>query len=193
MAGEIHFLFNSIEASHSLVDAGKFRGIAVTGRERSPVLPNVPTLKESGYDGFEDLIICLGMLAPAGTPEPIVKMLKAELMRIARLPDVSKRINTSSSTLVGGTGEDFAAAITRETRSGPQSSKRTTSGSVINRSPGRPWISVGSAPLRGAEIDEINREATAQLARRLMLAHSASFRRAKAFPRRTESSSGRAQ
>jgi tripartite-type tricarboxylate transporter receptor subunit TctC len=96
------------------VDARKLRGIAVTGRERSPVLPSVPTLKESGYDGFEDLVICLGMLAPAGTPELIAKKLEAELMRIARLADVSKRIKETSS-VVGGTGEDFADFIRRET------------------------------------------------------------------------------
>jgi tripartite-type tricarboxylate transporter receptor subunit TctC len=115
MAGEIDFLFESIAGSQALVDAGKLRGIAVTGRERSPALPNVPTLKETGYDGFEDLVICLGMLAPAGTPEPIATKLEAELMRIARLPDVSMRIKESSSVLVGGTGKDFAAAIARET------------------------------------------------------------------------------
>jgi tripartite-type tricarboxylate transporter receptor subunit TctC len=115
MTGETDFLFESIAGSHALVDAGKLRGIAVTGRERSPVLPNVPTLKESGYDGFEDLIICLGMLAPAGTPEPIAKKLEAELMRIAKLPDVSRRIKESSSVLVGGTGKDFADAIRHET------------------------------------------------------------------------------
>ena len=51
MAGEIDFLFNGIGASQALVDAGKLRAIAVTGRDRS-VLPEVPTLKESGYDGF---------------------------------------------------------------------------------------------------------------------------------------------
>jgi tripartite-type tricarboxylate transporter receptor subunit TctC len=115
MAGEIDFLFESIAGSQALVDAGKLRGIAVTGRERSPVLPKVPTLKETGYDGFEDLVVCLGMLAPAGTPEPIVKKLEAELIRIAHQPDVSKRIKESSSVLVGGTGEDFADAIRRET------------------------------------------------------------------------------
>ena len=97
------------------MDAGKIRGIAVTGRERSSVLPKVPTLKESGYEGFEDVVIWLGMLAPAGTPEPIAKKLVTELMRIAHLPDVRKRIKESSSVLVGGTGEDFADAITRET------------------------------------------------------------------------------
>jgi tripartite-type tricarboxylate transporter receptor subunit TctC len=115
MAGEIDFLFDSIGDSQALVDAGKLRGIALTGNERSPVLPGVPTLKESGYDGFEDLVIWLGMLAPAGTPEPIAKKLEAELMRIARLPDVSKRIKESSSVLVGGTSQDFADAIRRET------------------------------------------------------------------------------
>ena len=115
MAGEIDFLFESIAGSQTLVDAGKLRGIAVTGRERSPALPNVPTLKETGYDGFEDLVVCLGMLAPAGTPEPIAKKLEAELMRIAHQPDVSKRIKESSSVLVGGTGKDFADAIRRET------------------------------------------------------------------------------
>jgi tripartite-type tricarboxylate transporter receptor subunit TctC len=97
------------------VDAGKLRGIAVTGRERSPVLPDVPTLKETGYDGFEELVIWLGMLAPAGTAEPIAKKLEAELIRIAPQPDVSKRVRESSSVLVGGTSQDFAEAIRRET------------------------------------------------------------------------------
>jgi tripartite-type tricarboxylate transporter receptor subunit TctC len=115
MAGEVHFMFNSIANSQALVDAGKLRGIAVTGRDRSPMLPDIPTLTESGYGGFEDVVIWLGMVAPAGTPEPIAKKLEAELMRIARLPDVSKRIKESSSVLVGGTGTDFANAIRRET------------------------------------------------------------------------------
>jgi tripartite-type tricarboxylate transporter receptor subunit TctC len=114
MAGEIDFMFESIAGSQALVDAGKIRGIAVTGHERSSVLPNVPTLKESGYDGFEDLVICLGMLAPAGTPEPIVRKLEAELMRIAQLPDVSRRIKESASVM-GSTSKDFADFITRQT------------------------------------------------------------------------------
>jgi tripartite-type tricarboxylate transporter receptor subunit TctC len=114
MAGEIHFMFNGIGSSQALVDAGRLRAIAVTGRDRSAA-PEVPTLKELGYDGFEDLVIWLGMLAPAGTPEPIAKRLEAELMRIAGLSDVSKRIKDSSSVLVGGTGKDFADVIARET------------------------------------------------------------------------------
>ena len=115
MGGEIQFLFDSIAGSQTLVAAGKMRGIAVTGRERSPVLPNMPTLKESGYDGFEDVVIWLGMLAPAATPDTIAKKLERELMRIARLPDVSKRIEESSSTAVGSSAEKFASFIARET------------------------------------------------------------------------------
>jgi tripartite-type tricarboxylate transporter receptor subunit TctC len=114
MAGEIDFMFESIGGSQALVDAGKIRGIAITGGERSPLLPRVPTLKEAGYDGFEELVIGLGMLAPAGTPDPIAAKLEAELMRIARLPDVSKRIEATSS-VVGGTGKEFEDFIRRET------------------------------------------------------------------------------
>ena len=115
MGGEAHFLFDSIAGSQTLVADGKLRGIAVTGRERSPVVPNVPTLKESGYDGFEDVVIWLGMLAPASTPDSIVKKLEAEMMRIARLPDVSKRIADSSSTMVGSTAHELAEVMRRET------------------------------------------------------------------------------
>jgi tripartite-type tricarboxylate transporter receptor subunit TctC len=116
MAGEIHFLFNGFAGSQALVEAKQVRAIAVTGRERLPALPEVPTLKESGYDGFEDLVIWLGMLAPAGTPEPVAKRLEAELMRIAHLPDIRRHVEESSSVLVGGTAEEFADAIARETR-----------------------------------------------------------------------------
>ena len=90
--------------------------------DRNPVRANLtagaedwPWSSARFYEGFEDVVIWLGMLAPAGTPEPIAKKLVTELMRIAHLPDVRKRIKESSSVLVGGTGEDFADAITRET------------------------------------------------------------------------------
>jgi tripartite-type tricarboxylate transporter receptor subunit TctC len=117
MAGEIQFYFDSVLGSQELIDAGKLRGIVVSGRERLPRVPNIPTLKESGYDGFEDVVIWLGMLAPAGLPAPIAAKLEAELMKAARLPDVTKRVQDSSSILVGGAGADFGAFIARETPS----------------------------------------------------------------------------
>jgi tripartite-type tricarboxylate transporter receptor subunit TctC len=80
-----------------------------------PRVPDVPTLKESGYDGFEDVVIWLGMFAPAATPEPVVKKLEAALMEIARMPDVVKRIQDGSSVLAGGAGKDLADFMVRET------------------------------------------------------------------------------
>jgi tripartite-type tricarboxylate transporter receptor subunit TctC len=115
MGGEIQFIFDSVLGSQSLVDLGKLRGVAITGRERLPRVPDVPTLKESGYNGFEDVVIWLGMFAPAALPEPIAKKLEAELIKIAHLPDVTKRIQDTSSVVVGDTGEDFADFIRRET------------------------------------------------------------------------------
>ena len=115
MGGEIQFLFDSVGNSQQLVDAGKVRGIAVSGRQRLARVPDIPTLKESGYDGFEDVVIWLGMLAPAAIPEPIAKKLESELMRIARLPDVMKRVQETSSVLAGGTAAEFGDFIARET------------------------------------------------------------------------------
>ncbi|MDP2411552.1 MAG: tripartite tricarboxylate transporter substrate binding protein [Pseudolabrys sp.] len=115
MAGQIQFIFDSVLGSQQLVDAGKIRGIAVTGSQRLPRVPNIPTLKESGYDGFEDVVIWLGMLAPAGLPEPIAAKLESELAKAARLPDIAKRVADSSSIIVGGSGAEFATFIERET------------------------------------------------------------------------------
>ena len=115
MGGEIQFFFDSVLASQALIDGGKLRGLAVTGRERLARIPDIPTLKESGYDGFEDIVIWLGMLAQASIPDGIAKKLEAELMKAARLPDVTKRIQDSASVVVGGTGKEFADFIARET------------------------------------------------------------------------------
>jgi tripartite-type tricarboxylate transporter receptor subunit TctC len=115
MSGEIQFIFDSVGGSQQLIDDGKLRGLVVTGRERLSRVPNIPTLKESGYDGFEDVVIWLGMLAPVATPVPIAKKLEAELIAIAKLPDMVKRISDTSSVLAGGTAKDFADFIARET------------------------------------------------------------------------------
>ena len=115
MGGEIQFVFDSVLASQALIDDGKLRGLAVTGRERLARIPNIPTLKESGYDGFEDIAIWLGMLAPIGVPDAIAKKLEAELMKAARQPDVVKRVQDSAAVLVGSTGKELADFIARET------------------------------------------------------------------------------
>ena len=66
-AGTLQFTFDTVGNARGLVDAGKVIALAVTGTQRASAAPDVPTLKELGYDGFEDLFVANGLLAPAGT------------------------------------------------------------------------------------------------------------------------------
>jgi tripartite-type tricarboxylate transporter receptor subunit TctC len=74
LSGEIQLLFDTLGGSRALAEAGKLRAIAVTSAQRSPVMPNVPTVSESGLKGFE-AVYWLGIFAPAKTPQPIIDKL----------------------------------------------------------------------------------------------------------------------
>jgi len=115
MAGEVQFMFDSIGPTKPLVDAGKMRALAVTGRTRSWAAPDTPTLEESGFPGF-DAVIWFGIFAPAGTPDAIVGKLEKEIMAFARLPDIQQRIKGYAATMVGSTGAELAKEIAREQR-----------------------------------------------------------------------------
>jgi tripartite-type tricarboxylate transporter receptor subunit TctC len=78
MGGEVQLLFDTLGGSRALAEAGKLRAIAVTSPQRSPVMPNVPTVSESGLKGFE-AVYWLGLFAPAKTPQPIVDKLYREI------------------------------------------------------------------------------------------------------------------
>jgi tripartite-type tricarboxylate transporter receptor subunit TctC len=100
-------------SSAPLVKAGKLRAIAVTGRNRSKVFPEVPTIGEF-YPGYQ-VNNWLGIWAPAGTPEAVIARLHAEINRVLALPEVGERIGS----FVGAepwitTREEFAAAIQRD-------------------------------------------------------------------------------
>ena len=100
MRGEVQFMFDSIGPTKPLVDAGKMRALAVTGRNRSPIVPDVPTLEESGYPGF-DAVIWFGVFAPAGTPRPVVKKLEAAIIDFVHSPEISKRISEYAAIPIG--------------------------------------------------------------------------------------------
>ena len=93
--------------------AGKLRPLATTGATRLPALPDVPTLAEVGIDGVvvEGFI---GLAAPKGTPEPIVKKLETEIMAIAKLPDVAARIPQLGLIPDGSTAAAFRDRIARD-------------------------------------------------------------------------------
>ena len=95
------------------VKSGRLRGLALTGSKRSQTLPQVPTMIESGFPGF-DVVIWYGMLAPAGTPADLVTKLNAELLRIFALPAVRERWAAQDFEIATTSPSDFAAYIRSE-------------------------------------------------------------------------------
>src|SRR6266568_8897789 len=89
LAGDVQMMFDAITTMAPLAQAGKVRAIATSGKTRSSITPEVPTLDEAGLPGY-DAVIWLGMMAPAGTQKPIVDKLNSEIQKIAGLPDVKE-------------------------------------------------------------------------------------------------------
>jgi tripartite-type tricarboxylate transporter receptor subunit TctC len=89
MGGQIDFAMASTAAQAQHVKGGKLRALALTGDKRSPTMPDVPTLKELGVP-WEGAYAFWGILAPAGTPQPIVDKMVSELQKTVKLPDVNK-------------------------------------------------------------------------------------------------------
>jgi tripartite-type tricarboxylate transporter receptor subunit TctC len=87
LSGQVDMMFDAVTTMSENIKAGKVRGIATTGRARSTVSPELPTVSDDGVSKYE-AVIWLGMMAPAGTPEPIVTRLNAEINKILNAPDV---------------------------------------------------------------------------------------------------------
>jgi tripartite-type tricarboxylate transporter receptor subunit TctC len=93
---------------------GKLKVIGSTGGKRFRALPEVPTVAESGYDGFE-AVAWIGFMAPAGTPRPVIDTYHREIVRILALPEVRKQLEDISFEIVASTPEGFAEYIRWET------------------------------------------------------------------------------
>jgi len=89
LAGHVPMMFDAVTTMAPQVKAGKVRALGTTGRARSPVMPEVPTVAEAGVPGYE-AVIWLGIMAPAKTPAPIVSKLNAEIARIVARADVKQ-------------------------------------------------------------------------------------------------------
>ena len=101
------------------IKAGKLKALAVTGKTRSNVLPDVPTVAESGFPGFETGQ-WQGIAAPAGTPQAVIVRLHGELIRIMRLPAVAEKMaSIGMDTSVSATPEDFAHMLQDELKRWP--------------------------------------------------------------------------
>ena len=113
VGGQVHLLFGSISTAVPLVRAGKVRALAVTSAMRSSAVPDVPTVSESGYPGYE-AVQWFGMATPAGTPRPIIDKLRQEVVRILPLDDVKAALAKQGFEGVGSTPEEFGAYIKAE-------------------------------------------------------------------------------
>ncbi len=112
ISGEVSVGFDTTFTPIPHVKAGRLRAIAICINKRSPAIPDVPTMAESGFP-FE-ATAWSGVLAPAGTPKEIVKRLNTEIVKILHMPDVKDRFSSVGDEIVAGTPEQFAAHIKAE-------------------------------------------------------------------------------
>ena len=112
LGGNVDFYMSSVPSVQSQVSAGKLRLLATTGPKRSSIFPTAPTAAES-YKGFE-AVTWFGILAPAGTPKPILDKLNAEINKALKDPAVRKAIEAEGGEVIGGTQEQFAAYMKTE-------------------------------------------------------------------------------
>ncbi len=89
LGGQVQMMFDAVPTMVQNVRAGKVRAIATTGKKRSDVMPDVPTMNEAGVPGY-DAPIWLGFMAPTGTPRPVVDKLNGDIARVVTRPDVKK-------------------------------------------------------------------------------------------------------
>jgi tripartite-type tricarboxylate transporter receptor subunit TctC len=113
LGGHIPVIFSVLPPALGNVQSGALRVLAVTGSSRLSLLPNVPTVTESGLPGFE-AVLKYGLLAPAGTPRPIVERLNRELRTLVTSDDVKARIAREGGVTLTSSPEDYAADIVGE-------------------------------------------------------------------------------
>jgi tripartite-type tricarboxylate transporter receptor subunit TctC len=113
LGGHVALAFGVLPPAIGNINAGTLRAIAVTSLKRTELLPNVPTFDESGMPGFE-AVLHYGLLAPAGTPRPIIDRLNAELQKIVAADDVKQRIHAEGGDPMTSTPDEYTADIDRE-------------------------------------------------------------------------------
>lgn len=113
ISGDVSMTLVDAGAASAVLQGGRVKALAVTSTERLRELPNVPTMSELGVD--LKVSFWSGLLAPAGTPAPIVKRLQEEIVRVMDMPDVKRRFNAMSVIPAASTPEEFAKLIAAET------------------------------------------------------------------------------
>ncbi|WP_246657991.1 Bug family tripartite tricarboxylate transporter substrate binding protein [Afipia massiliensis] len=114
MGGHVQLMFDSMITTMPLVEGDKLRALAVTGKKRSPLLPNVPTIAESGLPDYE-ATGWTGIVVPAGTPRDVVMKLNRSIVEAIKSPAVQEAFRKQAADPVGSSPEEFTAFIRKET------------------------------------------------------------------------------
>jgi tripartite-type tricarboxylate transporter receptor subunit TctC len=114
IAGHVPVYFSVLVTSQAHIKAGRLRALAVTGLQRDPVFPDVPTVAESGFPGFE-ANNWYGLLTPAGVPPEIIARLNAEMQAVLRTPEVAERLTSMGNTIVVSTPQQMREHMLAET------------------------------------------------------------------------------
>jgi len=115
VGGQVQSMFDNAPSALPHVQAGRLRALAITSAQRSPLLPELPTLAESGFPGF-DVQSWFSLAAPAGTPRAVIERLNAALNKVLATPEMRQRIQELAATPVSSTPEQLRAFMAAETR-----------------------------------------------------------------------------
>lgn len=113
ISGQIEMMFDSVPSMAPMIQAGRVKALGTTGKVRSAILPDVPTLSEAGVPGYE-ATIWIGVVAPAGTPQPIVTLLNTEINKILARADVREAWEKQGATPMIMTPEQFGTYVQSE-------------------------------------------------------------------------------
>jgi tripartite-type tricarboxylate transporter receptor subunit TctC len=113
IGGQVEVIFHNAPVVLPHVKSGALRGLAITSASRNPYAPELPTMSEAGVPGFE-VTAWFGVLAPTGTPQPVLAKLHTDVVRTINMPDVKERFLSQAAEPIGSTPAEFAAFINAE-------------------------------------------------------------------------------
>ena len=113
LSGQVSMLFDNIMTAQSHIKSGKLKALGISSLQRSPLVPDVPTIAESGLPGFES-VTWFGVFGPAGTPKSVVERMNMEVNKVLADPAIRERFAQLGFEPAGGTPGDFAAVVQRD-------------------------------------------------------------------------------
>ena len=114
-SGQVAMLFDNVMTGKPHIEQKRLKGLGISSAQRSSIVPELPTIAESGLPGFDSWNY-FGIFGPAGMPQPVVERLNAEMNRILRDPAIQQRFHTLGFEITGGTPEEFAAVVKSESQ-----------------------------------------------------------------------------